>query len=115
MLSMPSARRVSLAAVAVLACTSAAVPSAASARSKARASARDTAGSVSAKPTLSPAALAAGHAKYGADATPQQVLSAYWTPKRMRDATPVDDASFVAAAYQRFQATEAARKKTAAG
>jgi V8-like Glu-specific endopeptidase len=112
MLAPLSARRVGLAAVAVLACTSALVPSAASAKPKARA-AQDTSGSVSSTPTLSSAALAAGRAKYGADATPQQAVSAYWTPERMRAAKSIDEAPFVASAFQRFQITQAARQRAA--
>jgi V8-like Glu-specific endopeptidase len=108
-----TARRITgLAAVALIACATAIVPSAASAKTRAHA-AQDTSGSVSSTPTLSPAALAAGRAQYGANATTQQVLQAYWTPDRMRAAKPVDSASFLTTAYQRFALSQAARQKAA--
>jgi hypothetical protein len=108
-----SARRASLAGVVALACASALVPAAASAKTRAHA-AQDTSGSASSTPTISSAALAAGRAKYGADATPQQALAAYWTPERMHDAKSVDTAPFLTNAYQRFQLTQAARQRSAA-
>ena len=93
MLASSSARRIGLATVAVLACTSALVPSAASAKPKAQAA--QDAGSASSTPQVSSAALAAGRKKYGADVTPQQAISAYWTPERMREAKPIDEAPFL--------------------
>ena len=101
----PRARRITgLAAVALIACATAIVPSAASAKTRARA-AQDSTGSVSSTPTLSSAAIAAGRAQFGANATTQQVLQAYWTPDRMRAAKPVDSAPFFTTAYQRFALT----------
>lgn len=41
-------------------------------------------------PGLTKAAMAAGRAAFGAKATTQQVLQAYWTPERMRTAKSVD-------------------------
>jgi V8-like Glu-specific endopeptidase len=113
MLVPQSARRVGLASAVALACASAIVPAAASAKPTARA-AQDSAGNVASAPTLSAAALAAGRAKFGADVTAQQAVSAYWTPARMRAAKSIDTASFVTSAYQRFQLTQGARSKSAA-
>jgi V8-like Glu-specific endopeptidase len=62
---------------------------------------------------ISATALKAGRAKFGANASPQQALSAYWTPARMRAAKPVDDASFLGSAAQRFQLSLDARQKAA--
>jgi V8-like Glu-specific endopeptidase len=111
MLTSPSARRLGLATVAVLACTSALVPTAASA--KPRAHAAQAAGSVSATPEVSSVALAAGRKKFGSDVTPQQAIAAYWTPERMREAKPIDEAPFLADAAKRFETVEAARQKQA--
>ena len=109
--SSPARRRLGVAAVAVLACTSALVPSAASAAPKARAA--QDAGSVSTAPEVSSVALEAGRQKFGADVTPHQAVSAYWTPERMRSATPVDEAPFMAEAAKRFEGVEIARQKKA--
>ena len=111
MLATSSARRIGLATVAVLACTSALVPSAASAKPKAKAS--QDAGSASSTPQVSSAALAAGRKKYGADVTPQQAISAYWTPERMREAKPIDEAPFLDAAAKKFETLDAVRQKKA--
>jgi V8-like Glu-specific endopeptidase len=40
---------------------------------------------------LTPAAVAAGVRRYGEDADRQESLRAYWTPRRMRNATPVEE------------------------
>jgi hypothetical protein len=111
MLASSSARRIGLATVAVLACTSALVPSAASAKPKAKAS--QDAGSASSTPQVSGAALAAGRKKFGADVTPQQAISAYWTPERMREAKPIDEAPFLDAAAKKFETLDAVRQKKA--
>jgi V8-like Glu-specific endopeptidase len=111
MLASSSARRIGLATVAVLACTSALVPSAASAKPKAKAS--QDAGSASSTPQVSSAALAAGRKKFGADVTPQQAISAYWTPERMREAKPIDEAPFLDAAAKKFETLDAVRQKKA--
>jgi V8-like Glu-specific endopeptidase len=96
---------------AVLACTSALVPSAAPAKPKARAA--SDAHNISQAPAISKAAMNAGRARFGADATPQQALSAYWTPERMRNATPVEEAPFLKHAAERFEALEAERQEQA--
>jgi V8-like Glu-specific endopeptidase len=57
--------------------------------------------------------MKAGRAKYGADATTQQALAAYWTPERMRAAKPVDSAAFLSTAIQRFKGSLAAKQKAA--
>jgi V8-like Glu-specific endopeptidase len=112
MFASPSARRrLGLAAVAALACASAAVPSGASAKARAAQAAQ---GSVSSKPGVSAAALAAGRARYGADVTPHQAVAAYWTPARMKAATPIEEAPFLAAANQRYEAISADRRERAA-
>jgi V8-like Glu-specific endopeptidase len=108
---MPLARRSGLAAVAALACASALVPSVASAHVKAKA-AQDN-GSVASAPALSSAAISAGRAKFGADATTTQILQAYWTPERMKAAKPIESASFLSSAYQRFQTSQVAAQKSA--
>jgi V8-like Glu-specific endopeptidase len=112
-----SARRIALASVAALACASAIVPAAASAKPRAHATAaavNDNA-SASTTPTLSSAAIKAGRAKFGADATTQQSLAAYWTPARMRAAKPIDDAAFLDTALQRFKVSLAAKQKSVQG
>jgi V8-like Glu-specific endopeptidase len=106
-----SARRLGLATAAVLLCTSALVPSAASAKPKARAA--SDANNISQAPAISKAAINAGRAKYGADATAQEALSAYWTPERMRNATPIEEAPFLKDATENFEALEADRKQQA--
>jgi V8-like Glu-specific endopeptidase len=109
--SSPARRRLGLAAVAVLA-TAAVVPTTASAKPKAKAS-QVTAGSASSAPEVSSAAMAAGRAKHGADVTPQQAIAAYWTPERMRNAKPIDEAPHLAEAAKRFESLDAARQKKA--
>jgi V8-like Glu-specific endopeptidase len=104
---LKSVRRACLATAAAVACASAVVPAAASAKA--------TPGNgSSATPKVSAAAMAAGRAKFGANATKQQALGAYWTPARMRAAKPIDSAPFLQSAFQRFQA-KLAHDKAAAG
>jgi V8-like Glu-specific endopeptidase len=103
----PSARRLGLASVAALACASALIPAAASAKVKAHAA--DVSGAVSSTPTLTSAAVQAGKAKFGAHPTTEQSLSAYWTPARMAAAKPVDNAPFLNTALQKFKLTQASR------
>src|SRR3954452_23683618 len=113
MLASPSTRRrLGLTAVAVLACTAAVVPSAASAKPVARAA--QDAGSASSAPQVSGAALTAGRKKFGADVTPQQAIAAYWTPEPMRAAKPIDEAPFLDDAAKRFESVDAGRQKKAA-
>ena len=108
----PSWRRIGFTAAAVLACTSAVVPAAASAKGTAHAAqaAPDTLG---AKAALTADAWAAGREKYGADATADQALSAYWTPERMKAAVNVDSAPFLLDAYKRYEALDARRQQEA--
>jgi V8-like Glu-specific endopeptidase len=100
----PSARRACLAAAAAFACAAAVVPAAASAST--------TQDNASSAPKVSAAAMTAGRAKFGANATRQQAIAAYWTPARMRAAKPIDSAPFLTQAYQRFQ-TKLAHEKAA--
>ena len=104
--AFPSARRACLATAAALACASAVVPAAASAKAAPR--------NASSTPQVSAAAMAAGRAKFGAHATKQQAIAAYWTPARMRAAKPIDSAPFLQSAYQRFQTKLAHEKASAA-
>src|SRR4051794_22503062 len=88
--SSTTRRRLGAAAVTALACAATAmIPSAASAATPAAGNARSA-------PAVSKEALAAGRAQFGAGATADQALSAYWTPERMRSAKPVE----ASAAYQ---------------
>jgi len=64
--------------------------------------------SVSSDSTLSPAAKAAGKAKYGADATVAESVTAYWTPARMRAATPIEDSPQLQKAAKSFEAKQKA-------
>jgi V8-like Glu-specific endopeptidase len=104
----PSARRLGLASVAALACASALVPAVASAKVKAHAAAAGN-GVVASAPQLSSAAVAAGKAKYGAHATVEQSLAAYWTPARMRAAKSIDTAPFLQTALQHYQLGQATK------
>lgn len=47
----------------------------------------------SSSPTITPAARAAGVAKFGAGVSDNQALEAYWTPARMRSAIPAESSS----------------------
>ena len=107
MLAAPNVRRVALATVALLALA----PAAAQAKPKAHAA--QAAGNASSAPEISSGALAAGRAKFGADATKAEALAAYWTPDRMRAAVPMDSSPALANAYQKFQALDASRVKAA--
>jgi len=69
------------------------------------------AGDVSSAATLSKAAKAAGKAKFGADATEAESLSAYWTADRMRNATPIEDSPELRKAVKAFEAKQAADQK----
>jgi len=53
-------------------------------------SARADAGNADSVSPLTAKAKAAGQARYGADATYQESIDAYWTPSRMANATPVE-------------------------
>src|SRR4051794_35839011 len=105
MLASLTRRKAGLAVV--LACATALAPAVAQAKPKAHAA--DAAGSVSSTPEISSVAVAAGRAKFGADATKAQMLAAYWTPDRMSAAKPIDSSPALAAAYQKFQGVDAAR------
>jgi len=52
---------------------------------------------------LTAAAKAAGRAKYGADATYEESLRAYWTPSRMAAAMPAEESPSLAQAAKRFE------------
>lgn len=77
------------------------------------ASAVNGAGDVSAKPAVSKAAWSAGRNRFGARATADQAIAAYWTAARMRAATPVEEAPFLAAAGDRYAQTTGQRAKKA--
>jgi V8-like Glu-specific endopeptidase len=114
MLTTPFARRsLGLATVAVLACTSALIPSAASAKAKPKAHAAQEAGLISAAPEVSKEAMAAGRLKYGKAVTPDLAISAYWTPERMKEARSVDSAPFLEEAYKKYEALDADRQQQA--
>jgi V8-like Glu-specific endopeptidase len=68
-------------------------------------------GNASSASLLSSAALAAGKAKFGADATTDEAVSAYWTPSRMRAATPVEDSPQLTQAIQKFTAKQQADRQ----
>lgn len=57
---------------------------------------------------LTASAKAAGKAKFGADATYQQSLNAYWTADRMSDAIPVEESPAFAKAAKEFAAQQKA-------
>jgi V8-like Glu-specific endopeptidase len=72
---------------------------------------------VSSRSPLTAAAKKAGEARFGADATYQQSLNAYWTKARMASATPVEDSPSLEKAAARYldkqQALQAAGKRPA--
>lgn len=68
------------------------------------ASAAELPGVTGAVPGVTDAALAAGKALHGADATIQQSLEAYWTPERMAAARPAASDAAVKAAMDRYSA-----------
>src|SRR5262249_26217298 len=100
-----------LASVAALACASALVPAAASAKVKAHAAQADS-GVASSTPTLSDAAVAAGKAKFGVHATTAQSLAAYWTPARMAAAKSIATGPFLSSALQKSKTPQAPRLRT---
>jgi V8-like Glu-specific endopeptidase len=63
---------------------------------------------VSSDSTVSAAAKAAGKAKHGADATVAESIAAYWTPDRMRAATPIEDSPQLQKAAKAFEAKQKA-------
>ncbi|MGL5808512.1 MAG: trypsin-like serine peptidase [Nocardioides sp.] len=57
---------------------------------------------------LTPAAKKAGRARFGADASREEVLRAYWTPKRMASATPVEESASYVESVKEFEAQQKA-------
>ena len=64
--------------------------------------------SVSSVSPLTAAAKAAGKARFGADASYQQSLRAYWTPDRMASAIPVEDSPALTEAAKKFETQQKA-------
>jgi hypothetical protein len=60
---------------------------------------------------LTAKAKAAGQAKFGADATYQESLNAYWTPARMAAATPVEGDVDLQKSAKKFEAAQKAMKE----
>ncbi len=111
MSASPSAtRRLGVAAISIIACAAALVPSSASAAPAGPAP--SASGRSVTDPT--PAAWAAGRAAYGAKATAQQALEAYWTPKRMREAIPAEQLPEFQSALAKHERDAVAAKKQAA-
>jgi V8-like Glu-specific endopeptidase len=105
--SSSATRRIGVAAISALACAAALVPSSATA-------APSPSSSGKAVTDLTPAAWAAGRAAHGSKATAQQALEAYWTPKRMREATPAEELPEFKAAIAQHDRDNAAAKRQAA-
>ena len=72
-----------------------------------------SAGNVSAPAAVSAEAWAAGRAKYGATATAAQAIESYWTPERMRSATPIEDSPAYLAAIKKYDKDVKAAKERA--
>lgn len=60
-------------------------------------------GSVHAAPAVSASAWQAGRAQFGAGATADQAIEAYWTPARMRAAKSIEDSPAYLSAVTRYQ------------
>jgi hypothetical protein len=60
---------------------------------------------------LTAAAKAAGAKKFGAHATYDQSLSAYWTPARMAAATPIEDDTAFQSSAKKYDADQQAQRK----
>jgi|SRR4051794_18526558 V8-like Glu-specific endopeptidase len=61
---------------------------------------------VSSAPGVTAEAWAAGRAKLGKSATATQAVTTYWTPARMKAATPVEDSPTFQAAVQRYERSQ---------
>src|SRR5262245_61686799 len=60
---------------------------------------------------LTATAKAAGAKKFGAHATYEQSLSAYWTPARMAAATPIEDDTAFQDSAKKYDADQKAQRK----
>ena len=96
-------RRTTLSALAILAL----VPAGASAKSHAKAAQVDDPTTAGATAQLSREAILAGQKLYGDKATPDQALSAYWTPERMKAAQPIEESPEFQEALKRYDAVDA--------
>ena len=67
-----------------------------------------TAANASSTVPVTAEAKAAGKAKFGAKATDSQALEAFWTPERMRSATPVAGSADFAAKAEKYVASQKA-------
>ncbi|HEU4424522.1 MAG TPA: hypothetical protein VFR67_18495 [Pilimelia sp.] len=69
-------------------------------------------GNVSGAALVTAEAWAAGRVKHGKDVTAAQAIESYWTPARMRAATPVEDSPAYLAAIKKYDAdVKAARER----
>lgn len=108
-----AARRIGLAAVTTVACAATLVP--ASALAAAPASPPTPSAGGRAANNLTADAWAAGRSAHGPNASAQDALDAYWTPERMRAATPAEESPQFKAAVANHERGLAAAKKRAAG
>lgn len=72
---------------------------------------RAGASSVSSTSPLTAEAKAAGKKKFGAKATHDQALAAYWTPERMRAAKPIEETKAFKKAAKEYAADQQKRRK----
>ena len=68
-------------------------------------------GDVSSDSPVTRAARKAGVAKFGADATAAEAITAYWTPERMRNATPIEESADLKKAASAYEAKVRADQK----
>ena len=101
-----------IAAGAILLTAAGASMSSAQAAPAERAAAPASSTSVSSTSPLTAAAKAAGKAKYGADATYKQSLTAYWTADRMASAIPVEKSPAFTDAAKQFASQQKAQGRT---
>lgn len=92
------------AAVAVPATSASAASVGAPAASTAASAAASTSGNATGRPGFTSEALAAGRTSYGAKASAEQVLSAYWTPARMKAAVAADTDRGLQSAARAYEA-----------